>query len=158
MRVIIMSVVLFLTAGLTGCAGNISGLGLIDAPSFDRMQSYNAQNVQHGVVIQVREVKIGAQPGAGIQGAIAGAPIGVLVSQLLRNKSVATQIGVGAAVTTAGAAIGNLASSSRGLQAIVRLDNGNVVSVAQPMEQGNPILPGDKVLLIGNGRLVLASY
>lgn len=158
MRAIIMSFVLFMTASLTGCAGNPAGLGMIDAPSFDRMQTYNAQNVQHGVVIQVREVKIGAQPGAGLQGAIAGAPIGILVSQLLHNKSVATQIGVGAAVTTAGAAIGNLASSSRGLQAIVRLDNGSVVSVAQPIEQGNPILPGQKVLLIGSGRLVLASY
>ncbi len=156
MRAIIMSVVLFMTVTLTGCAGNPAGLGMIDEPSFDRQ--YSAQNVQHGVVIQVREVKIAAQPGSGVQGAIAGAPLGILVSQLFRNRNVATQIGVGAAVTTAGAAIGNLASSSRGLQAIVRMDTGNVISVAQPMEQGNPILPGDKVLLIGNGRLVRSSY
>jgi len=158
MRAIIVSFVLFVTASLSGCAGNLAGFGAIGAPTFDRMQQQTAQSVQHGVVIQVREVKIDAQPGAGIQGAIAGAPVGFLVSQLFRKSSVGTQVGVGTAVSLVGTAIGNVASSARGLQAIVRMDNGSVISVAQPMEQGNPIRPGDKVLLVGNGRLVLSSY
>ncbi|MBN3760880.1 hypothetical protein [Burkholderia sp. Ac-20365] len=156
MRAAIVALIAVLVSSLTGCA-NMAGLGMIDAPSFDRSQAYMSQNVQHGVVLQVREVAITAQSGSTLQGVLAGAPVGLLVSQVFHKSSIATQIGVGAMVTTGITAVSNLGSSSRGVQAIVRLDNGTMISVAQPMEQGNPILPGTKVLVLGSGRIVRSA-
>ncbi|MFP3637552.1 hypothetical protein [Paraburkholderia sp. SIMBA_054] len=158
MRAIIIAAVLVLVSSLTGCAGNIAGMGMVDAPSFERSQQYQSQNVQHGVVIQTREVKIDAQPGSGLQGVIAGAPVSLLVSQIFHKSSWTTQLAVGGLVATGTAALANVASSSRGVQAIVRLDNGQIISVAQPMEQGNAILPGMKVLVLGSGRLVQSRF
>ncbi|TAL80706.1 MAG: hypothetical protein EPN77_19400 [Candidimonas sp.] len=158
MRALALSLVAVLLTSLAGCASNLSGFGMADAPSFDRYQQDTAQNVRHGIVLQVREVEINAPAGSSLQGVIEGAPVSYLVSLLFRNRGVGAQIGAGLATAWGTAALGRVASASRGVQAIVRLDSGNVVSVAQPMEQGNPIYPGEKVLLVGSGRLVQSSY
>lgn len=150
MRAFITSAVVVLLSVLTGCANM--------APTFDQYQQYSAQPTAHGLVLQVREVVIGPSQSAGWQAAAVSAPIALLASQLVRHKSYATQAAVASTVALGAAVIGNVGGSSRGVQAIVRMDAGNIVSVVQPIEQGNPIVPGEHVLLVGSGRLVVASF
>lgn len=152
MRAIVTLVLAGIISALTGCA-NISM-----TPSFERSEAYSAQGAQHGVVVQVREVQIAAPSSATWQAAGLSAPVSLLASQLFRHDSWTTQAAVAAGISLGAAVIGNSAGKSRGVQAVVKMDSGNIVSVVQPLEQGNPIVPGQRVLLVGNGRLIASSF
>ena len=135
---------LAITLSLGGCAG---GLGSSD---YSRSQARTAQEVQMGVVVAVRNVKIeGTKTPIGTgAGAVVG---GVAGSELGGGRGSLVGAVVGAvAGGLAGSAIEEGVTRQNGLEITVRLDSGRTLAVTQAADED--IRVGDRVrVLSGNG-------
>lgn len=130
---------------LTGCASDRS------ANVYNPNQAMNESRVRTGVVESVRPVKIQADSELGkIMGAIIG---GVAAGSNIGKGSGAIISGtLGAAVGgAAGNAIGKEANSKEGLEIVLQMDSGEVISIVQ--EADVALSPGQKVRVITQGRV-----
>ncbi|MES2366127.1 MAG: glycine zipper 2TM domain-containing protein [Pseudomonadota bacterium] len=128
---------------LGGCA---SGLGSND---YSRNQARSVQQVQTGVVVDVRNVNIEGTKtpiGAG-----AGAVVGGLAgSQLGRgNGSIAGAVLGAVAGGFAGSAVEEGVTRQKGLEITVRLDSGRTIAVTQGADEY--FRPGDRVRVLSEG-------
>ncbi len=128
---------------LGGCA---SGLGSAD---YSRSQARSVQEVQTGVVTDVRLVRIeGTKTPIGTgAGAVVG---GVAGSQLGRGNGSIVGAVVGAvAGGLAGSAIEEGATRQKGLEITVRLNSGRTIAVTQAADED--IRVGDRVRVLSGG-------
>lgn len=140
-KLVALSVLATLILG--GCA---SGLGSND---YSRNQARSVQQVQTGVVVDVRNVNIEGTKtpiGAG-----AGAVVGGLAgSQLGRgNGSIAGAVLGAVAGGLAGSAVEEGVTRQKGLEITVRLDSGRTIAVTQGADEY--FRPGDRVRVLSEG-------
>lgn len=128
---------------LAGCAG---GLGSSD---YGRGQARTAQEVQMGVVVDVREVRlegtktpVGTAAGA-VVGGVAGSEIGGGKGSVVGAVLGAVAGGV------AGAAIEESITRQKGLEITVKLDSGRTIAVVQAADEN--FRPGDRVRVLTGG-------
>lgn len=148
--VVLMLAALSMVTLLSGCPASMS------ASDYTRDQARAAQNVEHGIVQSVREVRIEGTKSP--VGTLAGGAVGgVLGSQVGRGagRTLAT-IGGGLAGAAAGSAIEEGATRQPGLEITVRLDSGRTVAITQAADAA--FSPGDRVRVMtdryGTARVV----
>ena len=136
----IILAVVFTTLFMIGCAPNVS------PNNYGASDVGVASKVVPGVILSRRQINIDANSGAGgIAGAVAGGAAGTAVG----GSPVASVVGaVGGAVV--GGVIGNAADKAvnhhKGVEYIIKLDNGNIISVAQAEDL--QFIPHQRVLVI----------
>jgi outer membrane lipoprotein SlyB len=122
------------------------------ASNYGRAETRMLQQVQLGELLEVREVTLDAQPTG--QGGTAGVVLGG-VSGAQRGN--ATQAAIGGVLGSfLGQGIEDAAGRRKGLELLVKLDDGNLVSVTQEAD-GLKYEPGQRVrvlLLNGTARVV----
>lgn len=138
------------TLALSGCA---SGLGSAD---YERSQARTVQEVQTGVVIAVRNVKIegtkspvGTIGGAAV-GGIAGSEVGGGKGQVVGAVLGAVLGGV------AGSAVEEKVTSQTGLEITVKLDSGRTLAITQGADQQFRV--GDRVRVLSGGGTTRVTY
>ncbi len=152
MRVTLAAILMGSTL-LTGCAGGLTG------ETYSRNDARKVQQVRYGVVESATPVVIeGSRDG--IVGTGAGAIVGGIAGSSVgggRGSQIATVLGA-----VAGGALGNkaqeAATRAQGQEITVVMDNGQVLSVVQEVEQGQFLRPGDRIRLLqraGQSRIVL---
>lgn len=122
------------------------------ATNYGRAETRMLQQVQLGELLEVREVTLDAQPTG--QGAAAGAVLGG-VSGAQRGN--ATQAAIGGVIgSLLGQGIEDAANRRKGVELLVKLDDGNLVAVTQETD-GLKYEPGQRVrvlLLNGMARVI----
>lgn len=136
----VISSLVLLALSLQGCAPSASG------KVYTRGQARQSMQVYYGTVQQVSEVSIeGTQTGIGT---LAGGALGAGVGQTMGSgsgRTLATIVG-GVAGVLAGQATEKGVTTKAGLEILVNLDNGEVVSVVQ--ESDVIFKPGDRVRVL----------
>lgn len=132
---------------LTGCATSLSG------DVYRRDEARRTQQVEYGRIDEVRPVIIeGTQTGAG---SAAGAAIGAIAGSGVSSGDRESRIGA-VLIGAAGAVVGNKAeealTQAQGLEMILTLDSGRVLSVVQEVASVDEFLPGQRIKLIGSGK------
>ncbi len=141
-----------LLVALSGCAvsGNRS------ANVYSARQAQNEQSVRYGYVESVREVQI--DKGRSGVGTATGAALGGLAAGSAIGKGTGS-IAAGIAGAVVGGIIGqNIEKNAvmeRGLEIIVKLDNGDVKAITQ--EADVLFRAGDRVRLLSDGRTTRVS-
>lgn len=143
-------------AALPILAATVATLAACAAPqtatNYARTETRMLQQVQLGELVEVREVTLDAQPTG--QGAAAGAVLGG-VSGAQRGN--ATQAAIGGVLgSLLGQGIEDAAGRRKGVELLVKLDDGNLVAVTQESD-GLKYEPGQRVrvlLLNGTARVV----
>lgn len=118
-----------------------------------------AQEVYTGVVLNARPVLIRAPEG--MRYTLAGTSLGALGGAAL-GSYMGSRIGKGRGKTTAtvagailGGAVGSAIQAESGAQPaqelVVKLDNGQLRSITQPLDQGPALQAGQRVYVIGGG-------
>ena len=134
--------ILLMATGLVGCASNLSG------ESYSRSEARSVQQVEYGIIEQLRPVKIegtktpiGSGAGA-IVGGIAGSGVGGG-----RTRSVMAVIGavVGG---MAGAAIEEGVTRTQGVEITVKMNNGGTISIVQALSPNQRFTVGDRVRVL----------
>lgn len=125
-----LTISLVAALGVGGCASSMSG------DAYSRSQARQAQEVQMGTVVSVRNVQIegtktpiGALTGAAL-GGIAGSTIGQG-----NRANAAGAIGGALLGGLAGSAVEEGVTRQQGIEITVRLDNGRTVAIAQGADQ-----------------------
>ena len=138
---------LFLVFLLSGCASSLEG-GV-----YSRDEARQTQTVEYGQIDEVRPVIIeGAQSGIGAAvGGATGAIAGAGVSSGDRESRLGAVL-IGAAGAVVGDRIEESMTRTQGLEMIVTLDSGRVVSVVQEVSTVDEFAPGQRVKLLGSGR------
>ena len=138
-----IAIILLSSLMLAGCARSLSP----DVYSRDEVGS--KVEVEDAVVVATRDVKIeGTQSNVGAgAGAVAGGVGGAVA--VGRNRGAATLGAVAGAIigAIAGAAVEEAATSSEGVEYLVRLNDGETVAVVQP-KGATTLAPGDRALLV----------
>lgn len=136
----VVLIVVFLALVVQGCAPSASGR------VYSRDQARQSQQTSYGTVIQVDQVTIeGTQSGLGtIAGGALGAGVGQAIGSGTGRALAAIAGGVAGAV--AGSAAEKGATTKTGLEIMVELDNGQMVTVVQ--EADEIYRPGDRVRLL----------
>ena len=143
-----MRVLLLLFVGLlSGCATSLSG------DVYSRDEARRTQSVEYGVINEVRPVIIeGTQTGAG---AAAGGAIGAIAGSGVSSGSRESRIG-SVLIGAAGAVLGNKAeeavTQAQGLEMVLTLDSGRVISVVQEVASVDEFTAGQRIRLLGSGR------
>ena len=110
--------------------------------------------VQYATVVQVRDIQIAQSPVLGQRvGATVGTVSGYAIGRQLSKKPAAQAIlaGLGGAI---GSQIGKQATeTAQGQEIVVEMENKRVYVVAQASTDGVRFRSGDKVMVIGNGRI-----
>lgn len=136
----ILVVPLALLLPLAGCAESPN--------SVSRSTANTVQPVYFGTITRVQGVDIAGRPRLG---AITGAIIGGAAGSTIGSSTAANVAGAAAGAAAGGAAGGAAqgASRTRGIEFIIRLDNGDTVSIVQ---QGNinDYRVGDRVRVTGS--------
>ena len=135
---------------LQGCAPSASG------KVYTRDQARQAMQVQYGTVQQVSEVSIeGTSSGLGT---LAGGALGAGVGQTMgggAGRTLTTIVG-GVAGAIAGQATEKGVTSKQGLEIMVALDSGDVISVVQ--ESDVMFRPGDRVRVLHSAGGTRVTY
>jgi len=140
---------------LSGCATGPS------ANVYSANQTMQSEQVYYGTVQSVAPVTIeGTDTGQGL-GTIAGAVIGGVLGSSVgagRGKDLAT-VGGAVAGGVAGSAIGNQATAKNGVRIMVRLDDGRMLSLVQPVDNQR-FAPGQRVTVLTapNGTSRVTQY
>jgi len=129
---------------LSGCEAPTSG------STFTPAQAQQVFVVELGVIETVRPVTI--QPGPTGVGAITGGALGgIAAGSNIGRGTGSVAAGIGGAVLggLAGNAVEQRVTQRQGLEIVVRLDSGQLMSVVQDADQ--QFVPGDRVrVLLGN--------
>ena len=135
---------LALVTVVSGCAAPGQGSG-----SYSREQARREQTVRMGYVESVREVKLdGTRSGVG---PVAGAAVGGIAGSAIghgRGSAIAAVLGA-VAGGLAGQAVEQGATSRRGLEVTVKLDNGSMVAITQEADEA--FRPGERVRILSDG-------
>lgn len=162
MKSIITMFAMAAAAFLTGCASNPSFVTSPAGTSTAYRQAQRAEQVQIGKVISVRTIEMIDQPAAMGQkiGGTIGAVVGLLLGKELSEKVAlqATTAGLGGML---GAEYGKQKTGRiLGQEIVIQLEstsrwqnNGKTIAVAQSSADGTIFRRGQKVMLIGNGRV-----
>jgi outer membrane lipoprotein SlyB len=133
---------LLITTGLSGCASNLSG------ESYSRSETRAVQQIEYGIIEQLRPVKIegtktpiGGGAGA-IVGGIAGSGIGGG-----RTSNVMAVIGA-VAGGMAGAAIEEGVTRTHGVEITVKLGKGQTIAIVQALAPNERFSVGERVRVI----------
>ncbi|QGG79480.1 glycine zipper 2TM domain-containing protein [Litorivicinus lipolyticus] len=135
------------TLVLAGCASSLKG------DVYSRGEARDVATVQYGTINEVRAVIIeGTQSGAG---AVAGGAIGGIAGSGVSSGSRESRIGA-ILVGAVGALVGNKAeealTKTQGLEMVVSLDAGRVISLVQEVSRVDEFAPGQRVKVIGTGK------
>ena len=138
---------LFLVFLLSGCASSLEG-GV-----YSRDEARQTQTVEYGQIDEVRPVIIeGTQSGIGAAvGGATGAIAGSGVSSGDRESRLGAVL-IGAAGAVVGDRVEESITRAQGLEMIVTLDSGRVVSVVQEVSSVDEFAPGQRIKLLGSGR------
>lgn len=145
-----LALILFTTLALSGCA---SGVGSAD---YERSQARSVQEVQTGVIVGLRNVKIegtktpvGTVAGAAV-GGIAGSQLGGGNGQVVGAVLGAVLGGLG------GSAIEEKVTSQPGVEVTVKLDTGRTIAITQGIDEQFRI--GDKVRVLSGGGTTRVTF
>jgi len=137
---------LLITTGLAGCASNLSG------ESYSRSEARAVQQVEYGIIEQLRPVKIegtktpiGSGAGA-VVGGIGGSGVGGG-----RGSYVMTVIGA-VAGGMAGAAIEEGVTRTQGVEVTVKLNKGGTIAIVQALSPNERFAVGDRVRVLYGGQ------
>lgn len=128
------------TLYMTGCASSRS------SEVYSRDQARQAHTVENGTVESVKEVLIEGTktPVGGVAGGVAGGALGSTIGRGT-GRTLATVAGA-LAGAAAGAAAEEGITSKKGLEIVVKKDNGETIVVVQ--EADVPIYPNDRVRIL----------
>jgi len=146
--------VLLVALTLGGCAQH----GLT-GDAYSRREARQVQHVQYAVVDSVRPVVIEGRTD-GVVGAGAGAIVGGIAGSEIgggKGSSIATVLGA-VAGGIAGQRIEESTSRRQGQELTLRLDNGELISVVQEVENNQFFRAGDRVRILRSGATVRVSY
>ena len=134
--------ILLMATGMAGCASNLSG------ESYSRSEARTVQQVEYGIIEQLRPVKIegtktpiGSGAGA-IVGGIAGSSIGSG-----KSRNVLAVIGA-VAGGMAGAVIEEGITRTQGVEITVNLNNGGTIAIVQALSPNERFTVGDRVRVL----------
>jgi outer membrane lipoprotein SlyB len=142
----LLLLLLLTTTGLAGCASNLSG------ESYSRSEARTVQQVEYGVIEQLRPINIegtktpiGSGAGA-IVGGIAGSSIG-------GDKTSKVMAVIGAvAGGMAGAAIEEGVTRTHGVEITVKLNSGRTIAIVQGLSPNERFAVGERVRVISSGQ------
>jgi len=138
--------VLTVATGLAGCASSLSG------DTYSRSEARSVQQVEYGVIEQLRPVNIeGTKTPVGTG---AGALIGGLAGSSIGHDTTSNVMAVIGAVAggLAGAAIEEGVTRTSGVEITVRLDNGRTIAIVQALSPNERFAVGERVRLIRSGQ------
>lgn len=137
--------ILLMASGLVGCASNLSG------ESYSRSEARSVQQVEYGIIEQLRPVKIegtktpiGAGAGA-LVGGIAGSGVGSG-----RGSNVMAVIGA-LAGGMAGAAIEEGMTRTQGVEITIKMNKGGTIAIVQALAPNQRFAVGDRVRVLYGG-------
>jgi len=136
---------LLITIGLAGCASNLSG------ESYSRSEARTVQQVEYGVIEQLRPVKIEGTKtpiGSGA-GAIAGGIAGSSIGGNTTSKVMAVIGAVAGGI--AGAAIEEGVTRTQGVEITVKMENGRTIAIVQALSPNEKFSVGERVRVIYSG-------
>ena len=139
-------------AGLTGCASSLTG------DSYSRSEARTVQNVEYGIIEQLRPVQIEGTKtpvGAGA-GAIAGGSAGSGVGGG-KGSSVMAVIGA-LAGGLAGAAIEEGVTRTQGVEITVKMNTGRNIAIVQKLSPNERFNVGDRVRVISGGQSARVAH
>jgi len=149
-----LGLIVFATSSLliSGCASSLKG------DTYSRDDARQVQTVEFGTVQDTRFVVIEGTKSP--IGGIAGAAIGGIAGSSVgggKGAQVASVIGA-VAGGLAGAAAEEQITKSQGIEVVVKMDAGEIISVVQAYEEGKPLQAGDRVrILYLNGETRVAK-
>ncbi|PJE79451.1 Outer membrane lipoprotein pcp [invertebrate metagenome] len=131
---------------LSGCMSDLTGT------SYSREEARQTQQVQFGIVSEIKRVKIeGTQSGIGA--AAGGAMGGIAAGSNIGGGSGSSIAAIAGGL--AGGLLGNLTEEKltrkQGLELTIKLDNGTMLSVVQQADPKMPFAVGDEVKVLGQG-------
>lgn len=142
----LLLLLLLLATGLAGCASTLSG------ESYSRSEARTVQQVEYGVIEQLRPVKIegtktpiGSGAGA-IVGGIAGSSVGGDTASRVMAVIGAVAGGI------AGAAIEEGVTRTQGVEITVKMEDGRTIAIVQALSPNERFSVGDRVRVIYSGR------
>ena len=142
MKNIFLLLILLMATGLAGCASNLSG------ESYSRSEERSVQQVEYGIIEQLRPVKIegtktpiGAGAGA-LVGGIAGSGVGSG-----RGSNVMAVIGA-LAGGMAGAAIEEGVTRTQGVEITIKMNKGGTIAIVQALAPNQRFAVGDRVRVL----------
>ena len=142
MKNIFLLLILLMASGLAGCASNLSG------ESYSRSEARSVQQVEYGIIEQLRPVKIegtktpiGAGAGA-LVGGIAGSGVGSG-----RGSNVMAVIGA-LAGGMAGAAIEEGVTRTQGVEITIKMNKGGTIAIVQALAPNQRFAVGDRVRVL----------
>lgn len=142
MKNIFLLLILLMATGLAGCASNLSG------ESYSRSEARSVQQVEYGIIEQLRPVKIegtktpiGAGAGA-LVGGIAGSGVGSG-----RGSNVMAVIGA-LAGGMAGAAIEEGMTRTQGVEITIKMNKGGTIAIVQALAPNQRFAVGDRVRVL----------
>ena len=143
---IVSTCILAIAAALAGCATDLSG------DVYSRSEARETHAVIYGTITETRPVIIdGTQTGVGsvigtASGAVAGSGIGGD-----RESAIASIL-----IGTAGGIIGNTVEEkmtrAQGLEMVLALDNGRVLSLVQEVDSVDDFFVGQRIKLLDSGQ------
>lgn len=147
-------VLIVLTAALGGCAQQS-----LTGDAYSRSEVQRAQQVQFAVVESVRPVVIEGRTD-GVVGGGAGAIVGGVAGSSVGGGrgSVITSVLGAVAGGIVGQRIEESTSRTQGQEITLRVDNGELISVVQEVENQNFFRPGDRVRILRSGGKLRVSY
>jgi len=155
MRFIAIAIIA-ITSILGGCASNpyVSQRGTSTGYEMGQQR----QAVQLGTVLSVRDVQMVNQPS--VLGERTGATLAGLVGFALSKemtKNLAAQVAVGALSGSVGMEVGRqMTGTVSGQEMVIKADSGEVFSIAQSSADGARFTSGQRVMMVGGGRVAPA--
>ncbi|MHB1669242.1 glycine zipper 2TM domain-containing protein [Thiomonas sp.] len=153
-KIILIAAAAFGLLLLTGCAGVppiMGGSPSASALSYTPGQAQQAQAVQLGTVVAVQPITIAASSTATTPGGALGALAGGYVGSRIGNGRGSIITGVLGAIAggLGGEAATNAAYRQAGQQVTVRLDDGQLIALAQAADVA--LRPGERVEYVSSG-------
>ncbi|GGB95924.1 membrane protein [Marinobacterium zhoushanense] len=153
-RLISGAAILLAVLTLAGCAQQS-----LTGDAYSRREARQVQHVQYAVVDSVRPVVIEGRTD-GVVGAGAGAIVGGIAGSSIgggRGSSITTVLGA-VAGGIAGQRIEEATSRRQGQELTLRLDNGELISVVQEVENNQFFRAGDRVRILRSGATMRVTY
>ncbi|HED17904.1 MAG TPA: hypothetical protein ENI74_00145 [Gammaproteobacteria bacterium] len=136
---------LLITTGLAGCASNLSG------ESYSRSEARTVEQVEYGVIEQLRPVEIEGTktPIGGGAGAIAGGLAGSSIGGDTTGKVMAVIGAVAGGLL--GAAIEEGVTRTKGVEITVKMESGRTIAIVQALSPNERFDVGERVRVIHSG-------
>lgn len=146
MKYTLVLLALLVEIGLAGCASSLSG------DTYSRSEARTVQQVEYGVIEQLRPVNIeGTKTAVGKgAGALAGGFAGSSIGDGTTSKVMAVIGAVAGGI--AGAAVEEGVTRTHGVEITVKMNNGRTVAIVQALSPNERFAVGERVRIIRSGR------